>query len=224
MSVKKPVLIAPSILSADFSRLGAEVEAVDRAGADVIHLDVMDGHFVPNITFGPAVINSIRKYSSLPFDAHLMITNPNEYISSFAAAGVNYLTVQAEVCTHLQRTLAEIRKNGMKAGAALNPHTPPDILQYVLDDLDLILVMTVNPGFGGQVFLNSMIQKITQVRKMIDKNRHKILLEVDGGINPKTSKMVIDAGADLLVAGTAVFGTSNYSEAVNALKGEWILN
>ncbi len=212
------IKIAPSILSADFSRLGEEIKDVETAGAEMIHLDVMDGCFVPNITIGPVVIKSLRKVTKLPFDTHLMIDNPNKYIADFAEAGVNILTVQAEACIHLQRVLSQIREHGMKAGVALNPHTPESILEYVMDDLDLILVMTVNPGFGGQKFIESMVPKIKKVRKMIDRSGKNIYLEVDGGINSHTCETVMEAGANLLVAGSAIFHTDNYYEAINRLR------
>lgn len=212
------IKIAPSVLSADFSRLGEEIKDVESAGADMIHLDVMDGSFVPNITIGPVVIKSLRKITNLPFDAHLMIDNPGNFIADFAEAGVNILTVQAEACTHLQRVLAQIREHGMKAGAALNPHTPESILEYVMEDLDLILVMTVNPGFGGQKFIKSMVPKIEKVRKMIDRSGKNIYLEVDGGINSDTCETVINAGANLLVAGSAIFHPGSYAEAINKLR------
>lgn len=210
--------IAPSILAADFSRLGEEIKAVEAAGADMIHLDVMDGSFVPNITIGPVVIKSLRKETNLPFDAHLMIDNPGNYITDFAEAGVNILTVQAEACLHLQRVLTQIREQGMKAGVALNPHTPESVLEYVMGDLDLILIMTVNPGFGGQKFIQSVVPKIEKVRKMIDRSGKNIYLEVDGGINSGTCETVIEAGANLLVAGSAIFHTDNYSEAIKKMR------
>ena len=212
------VKIAPSILAADFSRLGEEIKSVEAAGADMIHLDVMDGSFVPNITIGPVVIKSLRKVTDLTFDAHLMIDNPDNFIEDFAKAGVDILTVQAEACVHLQRVLSRIREHGMKAGVALNPHTPESVLEYVMDDLDLILVMTVNPGFGGQKFIQSMLPKIKKVRKMIDRSGKNIYLEVDGGINSGSCETVTEAGANLLVAGSAIFHSDNYAETINKLR------
>ena len=210
--------VSPSILSADFSKLGEEIIAVEKAGADMIHLDIMDGCFVPNITFGPVVIKSIRKITQLPFDSHLMIENPEKYIADFAKAGVNILTVQVESCVHLQRVLSQIHENGMKAGVAMNPHTPVNFLEYVIDQLDLVLVMTVNPGFGGQKFIEPVVPKIKKVREMIDRTGRSIFLEVDGGINSKTCRKVIDAGANLLVAGSAIFSSKDYVKAISELK------
>ncbi|MCE1246032.1 MAG: ribulose-phosphate 3-epimerase [Firmicutes bacterium] len=212
------IMVAPSVLSADFSRLGAEIKSVEEAGADVIHLDVMDGAFVPNITFGFPVIKSVRKVTSLPFDTHLMIENPDRYLEDFKNAGCDWLTVQAEACIHLQRTLSVIRKLGMKAGVALNPHTPPDVLEYIMDDLDLVLIMTVNPGFGGQKFLRTMLAKIRKVRNMIDESGNNILIQVDGGITPETAPEVIAAGAEVLVAGSAVFQSDDYKKTIDKLK------
>jgi len=216
--MKTGILILPSILSADFSCLADEIRAVESAGADMLHLDVMDGHFVPNITFGPVVIKSIRKLTNLAFDTHLMIDNADRYIADFAGAGSNILTVQAEACPHLQRCLSNIREHGMKAGAALNPHTPEQVLEYIMEDVDLILVMTVNPGFGGQKFIETMVPKIKRVREMIDRSGRDIYLEVDGGINPKTSGIVIEAGANLLVAGSAIFHSDKYGDTIKEMR------
>jgi len=214
------IKIAPSILSADFSRLGEEVKTVSDAGADYIHVDVMDGHFVPNLTIGPVVIGSIRKFSKVPFDVHLMIENPNCYVDSYVSAGANIVTVHAEACVHLDRTLAQIQSKGVKAGVSLVPSTPPDVLDYVMDKLDLILVMTVNPGFGGQAFIPSQLEKIRRLRAMIKASGRAIELEVDGGINPQTAKQVIEAGADVLVAGSAVFtgNAADYAKNIQALR------
>jgi ribulose-phosphate 3-epimerase len=197
--------IAPSILSADFSRLGEEVRAIAEAGADYVHVDVMDGHFVPNLTIGPVVIKSIRPTTKLPFDVHLMIENPDQSIEAYARAGADIITVHAEAATHLNRTLALIKSFGKKCGVSLVPTTPASALDFVMNDVDLILVMTVNPGFGGQSFIASQLDKIRQIRAMIEKTGRKIDLEVDGGINPQTAKQVVEAGADVLVAGSAVF-------------------
>ncbi|HEU5046470.1 MAG TPA: ribulose-phosphate 3-epimerase [Rickettsiales bacterium] len=199
------VRIAPSILSADFANLGNEIKAVSEAGAHYIHIDVMDGHFVPNLTIGPMIVKAVRKYSSLPFDTHLMISNPDQYINAFAEAGSDIITVHAEACTHLHRTLQNIKATGKKCGVSIVPSMSPSALEYVMDMVDLILVMTVNPGFGGQSFISSQLSKIRTVRSMIEATGRTIDLQVDGGINPETAKQVISAGADVLVAGAAVF-------------------
>ena len=213
------IKIAPSILACNFSQLGREILAVEKAGADIIHLDVMDGHFVPNLTFGPPIIKSVRGLTNLVFDTHLMVSNPDSLVDSYADAGANIITVHVEACSHLDKTLNYIRSLGCKAGVAINPHTDIKFLLNVIDNLDLILVMTVNPGFGGQKFISNMINKITAVKEMI--GSRKIFLEVDGGINRKNSSQVINAGANILVAGSAVFEGGNeesYRKNILSLK------
>lgn len=212
----KNIKIAPSILSADFGKLGAEIEAITQAGADYIHIDVMDGHFVPNITIGSCVVKDIRKHSHLPFDVHLMIENVDVYIPQFAEAGADIITIHAEATNHLHRSIGLIKSLGKKAGVSLNPATPVDELDYIIDEVDLILVMSVNPGFGGQKFIHSQVGKIEAIRNKIG-NRN-IEIEVDGGINSETATLAINAGATVLVAGSAVFGSDDYKKAIQCLK------
>ena len=216
----QPVRIAPSILSADFARLGEEIAAIDAAGADWIHVDVMDGHFVPNLTIGPVVVKALRKTTAKPFDVHLMISPVDPFLDDFAEAGADTITVHQEAGPHLHRTIQRIRALGKRAGVSLNPATPAKMLDYVIDEIDLVLVMSVNPGFGGQAFIESQLRKIEAVRKMIDQSGRAIDLEVDGGIDRETAGRAIDAGADVLVAGTAVFrgGPESYADNIRMLR------
>ena len=214
-------IIAPSILSADFARLGEEVAAIEAAGADWVHVDVMDGRFVPNITIGPDVVKAIRKHATIPFDVHLMIAPADPHLEAFAAAGANIISVHPEAGPHLNRSLRRIRELGAKAGVVFNPSTPVEAVEWMLDDVDLLLVMSVNPGFGGQSFIHSQLAKVERLRSMIDASGREILLEVDGGVNPETAKLCLSAGADALVAGNAVFrgGPSAYADNIRALRG-----
>ncbi len=213
------VKIAPSILSADFSRLGEEIKDVELGGADYIHVDVMDGHFVPNITIGPLIVEAIRPVTKLPLDVHLMIENPDQYVEAFAKAGADYITVHVEACRHLHRTIQNIKSYGVKAGVVLNPATPVESIQHVIEDVDMVLLMSVNPGFGGQKFIPSVLPKIKQVREMADEKGLDIEIEIDGGVNEETAKLCIEAGANVLVAGSAVYNQPDRKKAIEALRG-----
>ena len=214
------IKIAPSILSANFARLEDEIKDVERGGADYIHVDVMDGHFVPNITIGPLIVEAIRPVTRLPLDVHLMIENPDKYIGNFAKAGADIITVHVEACTHLHRTIQQIRAEGVKPGVVLNPHTPVSIIEHVLRDIDLVLLMTVNPGFGGQSFINSVLPKIKQVADMVKERNLQVEIEVDGGVNAETAKLCIEAGANVLVAGSAIYNQKDRGKAIASIRNE----
>lgn len=214
----RPTLIAPSILSADFARLADEVAAVERGGADLLHVDVMDGHFVPNLTVGPPIVESLKKVTKLPLDCHLMMTNADAFIEEFASAGADYLTVHVEACTHLHRTIEAIKERGVKAGVTLNPATSLHTIEEILSEVDLVLIMSVNPGFGGQKFIPSSLQKIITARQMIDRQRSHALLEVDGGIKVDNAAQILAAGANVLVAGSAIFTSRDYAATIAALR------
>lgn len=213
------IKIAPSILSADFSRLGEDVRRVEEAGADLIHIDVMDGHFVPNLTFGPPVVSAIRKVTKLPFDVHLMINNPQDMLGAFVDAGADLITVHAETAPHLHRLLQNIKEQGKRAGVSLNPSTPLSAVEEVLDITDMVLIMSVNPGFGGQKFIPGAVSKIARLRQMITERNLNVDIEVDGGINPETARQVVAAGANILVAGSAVYGAADMKAAIRAIRG-----
>ncbi len=212
------MMIAPSILSADFSRLGQEIQAVEQAGAEVIHVDVMDGHFVPNITIGPLVVRAVRQITELPVDVHLMISDPDRYLQDFAEAGADWITVHVEACAHLHRTISYIKDLGKKAGAVLNPATSLSTLEYVLADVDLVMLMSVNPGFGGQSFIPSSLEKIRQLRKQLDQVNPRAGIEIDGGVSTATIAEIAAAGANIFVAGSAIYGQEEYSGVIAELK------
>lgn len=214
------IKIAPSILSANFARLEEEIKDVERGGADYIHVDVMDGHFVPNITIGPLIVDAIRPVTSLPLDVHLMIENPDQYIGAFAKAGADLLSVHVEASHHLHRTIQQIKSEGMKAGVVLNPHTPTSMIENVIEDVDLVLLMTVNPGFGGQSFIHSVLPKIKQIAAIVEERKLPVEIEVDGGVNPETAKLCIEAGANVLVAGSAIYNQKDRSQAIENIRNE----
>ena len=215
---KPTPLIAPSVLSADFGRLAEAVQQVEAAGADWIHVDVMDGHFVPNLTVGPPMVEALRKVTKLPLDVHLMMTNPDSFIEEFAEAGATYLTVHVEACPHLHRTVQSIKERQVKAGVTLNPATSSTTLEEILPEADLILIMSVNPGFGGQRFIETSVSKIVRVRQMIDQAKSRALLEVDGGVNLENVSRIVKAGADVLVAGSAIFNSNNFAQTIHQLR------
>ncbi|MGG5821240.1 ribulose-phosphate 3-epimerase [Falsiroseomonas sp. HW251] len=217
--MSRPVRIAPSLLAADFARLGEEVRAIEAAGADWLHLDIMDGHFVPNISFGPGLVKALRRHSAMPFDVHLMIAPADPFLAAFAEAGADWISLHPEAGPHLHRSLQTIRALGKKAGVVLNPATPLAAVETVLDLCDLVLVMSVNPGFGGQSFIRSQLARIAALRAMIDATGREIALQVDGGVTAETARDCIEAGADVLVAGTAVFGKPDYKAAIAAIRG-----
>jgi len=218
MNSMQEFMMAPSILSSDFIRLGEEIKAVEKAGADIIHVDVMDGHFVPNITIGPPVVASVRKITELPLDVHLMISDADRYVEDFAKAGADWITVHVEACPHLHRTVSRIKELGKKAGAVLNPATPLGSLDEILPEIDLVMLMSVNPGFGGQSFIRSSIKKIKTLRKMIEERGLEVGIEIDGGVSPATIADVAGAGANIFVAGSAVFGQQDYVKVIREMK------
>jgi ribulose-phosphate 3-epimerase len=212
------IKIAPSILSADFAKLGEDIKDVELGGADYIHVDVMDGHFVPNITIGPLIVDAIRPITDLPLDVHLMIENPDRYIDAFAKAGADIITVHVEACPHLHRTIQLIKSTGVKAGVVLNPHTPVSTIQHVIEDIDMVLLMTVNPGFGGQSFIHSVLPKIREVADLVAEKNLDVEIEIDGGVNPETAKLCVEAGANVLVAGSAIYNQKDRAKAIQAIR------
>ncbi|WP_413380055.1 ribulose-phosphate 3-epimerase [Alkalihalobacillus sp. 1P02AB] len=214
------IKIAPSILSADFAKLAKDIKEVEQGGADYIHVDVMDGHFVPNITIGPLVVESIRPVTNLPLDVHLMIENPDLYIEAFAKAGADIISVHVEACPHLHRTIHLIKEHGVKPGVVINPATPVSAIEPIIKDVSLVLLMTVNPGFGGQSFIESVLPKITEVKNLADKFNLSLDIEVDGGVNPETAKLCVEAGANVLVAGSAIYNQADRGQAIKAIRGE----
>jgi ribulose-phosphate 3-epimerase len=215
------IKIAPSILSANFAFLGEEIRDVEQGGADYIHVDVMDGHFVPNITIGPLIVEAIRPVTKLPLDVHLMIEQPDRYIPAFAKAGADLLSVHVEACPHLHRTIHLIKEHGVKAGVVLNPHTPVEMIQHIIEDVDVVLLMTVNPGFGGQKFIPSVLPKIRQVAQFVKERNLSVEIEVDGGINAETARLCVEAGANVLVAGSAIYNKRDRAAAIRALRGPY---
>ncbi|WP_243290238.1 ribulose-phosphate 3-epimerase [Bacillus sp. FJAT-47783] len=213
------IKIAPSILSADFSRLEEEIKDVEQGGADYIHVDVMDGHFVPNITIGPLIVEAIRPVTKLPLDVHLMIEDPDRYIPQFSRKGADIISVHVEACPHLHRTIQLIKSEGVKAGVVLNPHTPVSMIEHIIDDVDLVLLMTVNPGFGGQAFIPNVLPKIQKVKQMVIDRNLQVEIEVDGGVNIETAKQCIEAGANVLVAGSAIYNQADRRQAIQAIRG-----
>jgi ribulose-phosphate 3-epimerase len=216
------IKIAPSILSADFANLQKDIQDVEQGGADYIHIDVMDGHFVPNITIGPLVVEAIRPITKLPLDVHLMIENPDTYIPAFAKSGADIISVHVEACRHLHRTIQLIKSEGVKAGVVINPATPVESIVPILNDVDLVLLMTVNPGFGGQAFIEDVLPKIKQVRSLITERGLSVEVEVDGGVNPETAALCVDAGADVLVAGSAIYQQTDREKAISSIRGNLI--
>lgn len=214
----KKIMIAPSILSADFTRLGEEINSVIDGGADVVHVDVMDGHFVPNITIGPLIVEAARRATNAPLDVHLMISDPDKYVEAFAKAGADWISVHVETCTHLHRTVSRIRELGKKAGVVLNPSTSLSSLDYILEEIDFVMLMSVNPGFGGQSFIESSLDKVRQLKKMIDERGLNVGIEIDGGVSPKTIEKIAAAGVNIFVAGSAIYGCDEYSGVISELK------